>query len=126
MSKNNPLAESVKQLGLSSIERHIFLCCDQNKPKCCSKKDSLESWEYLKNRLKELNLDKPTSENSHCVFRTKADCLRVCIDGPILLIYPDGTWYRHAKPEVIEKIIQEHIINNHVVEEYLFHQHPLS
>jgi (2Fe-2S) ferredoxin len=126
MSNKNPLAESVKQLGLSTIQRHVFLCCDQAKPKCCSKEDSLESWQYLKTRLKELNLDCPTSDNPHCVFRTKANCLRVCVEGPILLVYPDGTWYRHATPEVIEKIIQQHLINNQIVQEYMFHQHPLN
>ena len=126
MSDNSPLQESVEQLGISTIERHVFLCCDQTKPKCCSREDSLESWQYLKNRLKELNLDRPTEGNPSCVFRTKANCLRVCQQGPILLVYPDGTWYRQATPEVIEIIIQEHLIGNNIVEEYAFHKHPLS
>lgn len=125
MMNKNPLAESIQKLGLSTIQRHVFLCCDQAKPKCCSKQDSLKSWQYLKTRLKELNLDSPTSDNPYFIFRTKADCLRVCVDGPIMLVYPDGTWYRHATPEVIEKIIQQHLINNRVVEEYLFHEHSL-
>jgi len=123
--KNNPFDECIKQLGLSQIQRHIFLCCDQTKAKCCSKEDSLESWEYLKNRLKELKLDRPSPERNFCIFRTKANCLRVCLDGPILLVYPDGVWYRHATPEVIEKIITEHLIGNKIVEEYVFHKHPL-
>ena len=125
MSNNNSLDESVKQLGLSCIQRHVFLCCDQTKPKCCNKEDSLESWEYLKNRLKELKIDRPSPNNPTCIFRTKTNCLRVCQQGPILLVYPDGTWYRQATPEVIEKIIQEHLIGNKIVQEYAFHQHPL-
>lgn len=119
------IADCVQQLGLNTIERHIFLCCDQTKPKCCTKEDSLESWEYLKNRLKELKLDKPTPERNSCIFRTKANCLRVCIEGPILLVYPDGVWYHKVTPDVMEKIIQDHLINNKIVEEYVFNTHSL-
>ena len=125
MSDKNTFAELVKQLGLSSIDRHIFLCCDQTKPKCCSREDSIESWQYLKQRLQELELDRPTEQNSRCVFRTKANCLRVCHGGPIMLIYPDGTWYHRATPQVIEEIIQKHILKNEIVTEYLFNQHRL-
>lgn len=119
------LAACVEKLGLAQIQRHIFICADPTLPQCCSKAASLESWEYLKKRLKQLNLDKPMQERPSCIFRTKANCLRVCSQGPILVVYPDGVWYRQATPEVIERIIQEHIINNRVVEEYAFLTHPL-
>ncbi len=126
MNQDNIIGELVEQLGLNHINRHIFLCCDQTKPKCCNRENSLKSWQYLKQRLKELGLDKPQSDNPQCVFRTKADCLRICVDGPILLIYPEGVWYRHATPEVIEQILQKHILNNEIVKEYCFHQHSLT
>lgn len=119
------MSACVEALGLPQIERHIFICADPTFPQCCAASASLESWEYLKKRLKQLKLDKPTSDRPRCIFRTKANCLRVCTSGPILVVYPDGVWYRMATPEVIERIIQEHIIGNQVVQEYAFLIHPL-
>ncbi len=119
------ILEITEKLGIPQIERHLLLCSDQTKPKCCTKEASLASWNYLKSRLKELKLDRPTADRPNCIFRTKANCLRVCSEGPILLVYPDGTWYKNVTPEAIEKIIQEHLIGNRVVAEYVFYQRPL-
>lgn len=124
-SEDNDLTACVQTLGLPQIERHIFICAGPTLAQCCSKEVSLDAWEYLKKRLKQLKLDKPTKEGSGVIFRTKANCLRVCCQGPILVIYPDGVWYRQATPEVIERIIQEHLIGNRVVQEYAFLIHPL-
>ncbi|MCA1993431.1 MAG: ferredoxin [Coleofasciculus sp. S288] len=125
VAQKNTFAANVQSLGLNQIQRHVFLCADQTKPKCCSKKAGLEAWEYLKKRLQELKLDQSTEAQPSLIFRTKANCLRVCAQGPIMVVYPDGVWYRNVTPEAIERIIKEHLIGNKVVEEYAFLIHPL-
>ena len=118
-AKSPTIAAALAKIGLAGSTRHVLFCTHGD---CAPKEVGEAAWKYLKKRLREVGL----SGAEGGVLRTRADCLRICREGPILVVYPEGVWYRHATPENIEKIIQEHLLNGRPVAELAFAEHPLG
>ncbi len=110
---NSAVDAGFRKLRLEEAGRHAFLCIG---PDCCAEAEGLASWEVLKAELKAAGVP---------VLRTKAACLRVCSGGPWLVVYPEGVWYGAVTAERCRRIVQEHLVGNRPVAEWIAREHPL-
>ncbi|HYT91524.1 MAG TPA: hypothetical protein VEL76_22615 [Gemmataceae bacterium] len=113
------LQKVVEKLGIGSYHRHVFLCLG---PSCCTPETGQEAWEKLKQTLKEKGL--LTGPNA--CYRTKVGCLRICQQGPTMVVYPEGTWYHGMTADKIPQFVQQHLVEGKPVEEWVFARNPLA
>jgi len=115
------LSEIAEKLGIGHFRRHVFLCIG---PDCCTSETGQASWNALKTLLKdeELTLNRGPNE----CYRTKVQCLRVCTQGPILVVYPEGTWYHGMTADRVPRFVKEHLVEGRPIREWIFAEHPIA
>lgn len=117
---NEKLAGIAEKLLIGQFHRHVFLCVGET---CCAATEGAAAWDALKDVLKEQKLS--LASGPCACYRTKVGCLRVCAGGPVMVVYPEGTWYGNMTADRIPRFVQEHLIEGKPVEEWVFARNPL-
>ena len=110
---------------MQRVSHHLLLCATATKAKCCDSVLGAQTWNALKSIVRELDLENAARPEG-IVLRSKADCLRVCERGPILLVWPDGIWYSDVSPDRVKRIMEQHIIGQQPVEEWILKRTPFE
>jgi (2Fe-2S) ferredoxin len=116
--REDHLQQIAAKLGIGSYKRHVLLCTG---PNCCTPEEGLKAWEVLKQQIKDNNLG--AGENA--CYRTKVGCLRICVHGPTMLVYPEGTWYHGMSADKIPHFVGQHLIDGKPVEDWIFARNEL-
>ena len=109
--------------GCRVISHHLLLCATPSKAKCCDPAIGAASWEALKQGVRTLDLENPTRKKG-IVLRSKADCLRICAEGPILLVWPDGIWYGGVTPDRVQTILEQHVMGGIPCRDWIIQHSP--
>ncbi len=117
--ENETLQHVAEKLGVGGYQQHVFLC---QGPNCCTEEVGEAAWAALKQELKDRGLVAPAGP----CYRTKVGCLRICQDGPTMLVYPEGTWYHGMTAERIPQFVQQHLVEGKPVEEWVFARNPIG
>jgi (2Fe-2S) ferredoxin len=116
---NEELQTVAAKIGIVRSTRHVFLCLG---PSCCKPEVGQQAWEALKQKMKDAGL---TGGDAVCQ-RTKVGCLRICCQGPTMVVYPEGTWYSGMTADRIERLVQEHLVEGRPITEWIFAEKALD
>ena len=119
MTDQEQLQAALAKLHIERSRRHVFLCTG---PSCCTPEVGLAAWEALKQKIRDAGL----SEGDEICQRTKVGCLRICCQGPTMVVYPEGTWYSGMTADRMDRLVLEHLKEGRPIAEWKFAQKPLE
>lgn len=99
---------------MSFYDKHVFFCTNQREDgsACCNDHGAQKARDYMKAKVKELGIPKLGNK----IRINSAGCMDRCEEGPVIVVYPEGTWYTYVDEKDLDEIIEEHLKNGRVVE----------